>query len=70
MTLQEYMRANGFTDAQCADAIGTTQPTVSRYRRGTRKPREPYLSRIIEWSGGEVQPNDFYGLTAPAEAAP
>lgn len=65
--LGRYLSEHGITQAQFAEQIGCTQPAVARYVGG-RVPEAPILKRIVEATGGEVQPNDFFDL--PDESPP
>lgn len=61
MTLSEYLERHGLTYAAFADQIGVgSGAVVHRYANGVRMPRPKIMKRIVEESGGEVQPGDFY----------
>jgi transcriptional regulator with XRE-family HTH domain len=70
MKLATYLSAQGMTQAQFADAIGSSQSDVARYVNG-RIPRPEMMTKIISATGGEVEPNDFYdrGSIENTEAA-
>lgn len=61
MTLDEFLSSSETTEAAFARRIGVAQQAVNRYRRG-RIPERAIMRRIVEATGGAVQPNDFYGI--------
>jgi len=65
MTLIEYRRTNGLTQADVARGIATGVTAVSQYERG-RVPKVSVMSRIIAFTGGDVMPNDFHAVAANA----
>lgn len=66
MRLEDWMRENGWTDRQLADALGLKERlTVLYWRRGDSIPRPKTLAAIIEITGGRVQPSDFYAAYQP-----
>ncbi len=65
MTLDEYLTVNGITDAAFAMAIGRSQSSVNRLRRGETRPDWKTLKRISEATNGAVTPNDFMGVPDP-----
>lgn len=69
MTLDEYLRTNGISEAAFAAAIGVTQPTVHRYRRGLRVPEPEAMRRIRAATGDLVLPNDFHAADMPPPGA-
>ena len=44
--------------------MGYPQPTVARYVSGQRIPEKKAMLKIMELTGEEVMPDDFYGLVA------
>lgn len=60
MTLEKYMKANGYTDNKFADQIGVSRVAVTLYRNGQRIPRPAVMERIMDVTSGQVNPNDFY----------
>lgn len=69
MQLTSYLETNNLTDAQFAETIGVDRSSVSRMRRGLHIPNRDVMQRIVDATCGAVTPNDFFGITAPAEAA-
>ena len=71
MQLDDYRRQNGMTYAELASKLGAAEATVARRwclpsgQKGRAIPNEHFMRRIIEVSGSEVLPNDFYGCYCP-----
>jgi transcriptional regulator with XRE-family HTH domain len=66
MTLNEYLRLEGLSDAQFAMQLGRDRTTVSRWRRGLTRPEWADMQAIAKSTNGFVNPNDF--LTEPEAA--
>lgn len=65
--LSKFLDDHGLSDADFAAQIGVSRVAVSRYRSGARIPARDVMSRIVDATGGAVQPNDFYaGLNSGA----
>lgn len=60
MKFKKWMDENKKTTAEVAQAIGCSEMNVFRYCSGTTIPRPENMQKIIAYTGGEVQPNDFY----------
>ena len=60
MKLSDYLEQHEISISAFAETIGTTHASVSRYASGDRCPNREAMRRIIEATGGKVQPNDFY----------
>ena len=60
MQLTEWMEKNNKTQQEVADALGCCQADISRYCSGEQLPRPDRMQKIMEYTNGEVQPNDFY----------
>lgn len=43
-----------------AKILGCSVPAVHKYENGLRIPSPKFMKKIMEWSNGAVQPNDFY----------
>jgi len=50
-TIRAARKAEGISQAQLAESIGSTQPQVSAWERGTRSPKASDLQRIAEALG-------------------
>lgn len=51
MTLEEYMRSKGITDADLAAKVGVSQPTMWRIRNRKRQPKVEVARKIEEITG-------------------
>ena len=60
MTLEEYRKKENNTQTEVADALGVRQGIVSAWELGNRTPSSTNMAKIIAYTNGEVQPNDFY----------
>ncbi len=70
MDLQTYLHTIGKTPAEFAREIDAPPQTVDRYIKRQRIPREPYMSRIVAKTNGQVTPNSFYSLAASQHPPP
>lgn len=61
VNLRDWIRQRGKTHKAFGQTIRCVQQAVSKYCDG-RVPAPAVMRRIIEETGGEVQPNDFFGL--------
>ncbi len=66
MQLLEFIKDKQITQEQAAKELGVPQATVSYWVRGVKIPTPDNMKKIVEWSKGEVQPNDFYGISHEA----
>ena len=70
MTLTEYLAQQDLDAGRFAEKIGVSGEAVRRYALGRRTPRPAIMRRIVEATGGAVQPNDFLlDQEAESEAA-
>lgn len=60
MKLKTYIKKDKLTYKKVAQIIGCSPIDVYRYCAGISIPRADRMSKIIELTNGEVQPNDFY----------
>lgn len=60
MTLDRWIKLNGLSPGDVADAIGVTRMALWRYREQTRVPRPAIMRRIVDLTQGAVRPEDFY----------
>ncbi|MFQ5984666.1 MAG: helix-turn-helix domain-containing protein, partial [Alphaproteobacteria bacterium] len=68
MKLAEYLTNQGISASDFAEKVGVAEASMSRYLSGKRLPRARVMRRIVEATGGAVEPNDFFA--AGALAAP
>jgi transcriptional regulator with XRE-family HTH domain len=69
MTLDDWRQANALNYQQLADRLGVNHESASRYCKGRRIPAAAVMRRIVQATGGQVQPNDFYQLPQEARSA-
>lgn len=60
MKLAEFLETNQKTQAEAAEELETSSANVCRWANGDVLPSFDMMKKIISWSGGKVQPNDFY----------
>ena len=60
MQLNEWIEINNKSMKQFAEDLGVNYEDVRRYCTGEVIPRPDRMQKIMEATGGEVQPNDFY----------
>lgn len=61
MQFKKWVEKENKTQQEVADALGVSQCLVSLWLSGDRLPRPENMQKIVEYTGGQVQPNDFYG---------
>ena len=66
MKLEQYIEKQQKTLKQAAEELGLAYEDIRRYCKGSVIPRPENMKKITEWSKGEVQPNDFYGISHEA----
>lgn len=59
MTLEKWLKSKRKTAAQFAAETGLVPSTISRIKRGTRRPDWSSLDIIFVATAGSVAPNDF-----------
>lgn len=64
MTLDQYLNEGHGTPRQLAQAIGLTEVSISRIRRGEQSPSLDTMRKIADATGGKVMPNDFVQAAA------
>ncbi|MCR9256203.1 MAG: helix-turn-helix transcriptional regulator [Alphaproteobacteria bacterium] len=63
MKLADWIRAQNLTLSEVGRACGVdNHSNFRRYVTGKTIPRPETMARIVEVTGGAVQPNDFYDL--------
>jgi len=66
MTLSEYLASTNQTETDFAVAVGCSQGTVNKLKRGTIRPSLELAGRIARATEGRVTPNDFLNISAPS----
>lgn len=70
MTLRDYLIREKLNYAAFAERINAGHArTVERYAKGQRMPDGTMMLRIVEATGSEVTPNDFFGVEPVERAA-
>lgn len=62
MKLKDYLEHKNIKVADAAKALGVSSYCIGLWARGERMPRPAQMGDIFQWSGGAVEPNDFYDL--------
>lgn len=62
-SLGKYLSTHHITQQKAAEGLGLTQATVSRIVNGSYIPSKENMLKIYTYTNGEVQPNDFYGVS-------
>jgi transcriptional regulator with XRE-family HTH domain len=52
--LKAYLKQDGAKQAELAERVGCTQPTISRYKEGDRLPTREIAAKIDEHTAGQV----------------
>lgn len=60
MNLSEYRKKENKTQEQLASELGVAQSNIASWENGSRIPTKENMQKIIAYTNGEVQPNDFY----------
>lgn len=63
MTLSEYLRTHRISQRDFARRLGVTQTAIWRYASRERVPSARLMSLIVDATGGDVTPNDFFTHT-------
>ena len=63
MKLSEYRKKEKKTQKEMAALFEVSLIVYCSWEYGKRLPRAEYMQRIIAYTKGEVQPNDFYGVS-------
>lgn len=68
MRFGTYLSTKKISVARAARALEMEHETVRRYARGLRIPRGDAMTKIVDWTNGEVTANDFYKLERKGSA--
>ncbi len=60
MTLKEFLKNNHVSIEDFAREMGLSYAAVRQYANAGRVPTPKVMRKIINVTGGAVQPNDFY----------
>lgn len=59
---KQWLEKNNKTVAQVARDLGLTHCVVRTWAESERIPTKENMQRIVAYTNGEVQPNDFYHI--------
>lgn len=62
MTLQKYLEQTNKRVADLARDFNVVHCVARRWVNGEVMPSRQTIEKIYEWSGGQVEPNDFYNI--------
>lgn len=62
MKLQRYLQEKQIGVVEMSKQLGLPQSTCSMWLTEKRIPSKESMQKIYEWSGGQVEPNDFYNI--------
>ena len=60
--LRNWRRAEGLTQAGAAERFGCARRTWNQWEQGNWIPGPGHMIELVNLTGGQVQPNDFYAL--------
>lgn len=67
--LREYRLSKGLSQDDVAKAVGVQKAMISRIEQGKRVASMGLVSRLVEWSKGELKADDFMPRAHQSEAA-
>ncbi len=66
MKLSIWLKNKNFTRQSFATRLGVSKSMMTKWCNGGAMPRADAMVMIYRLTGGDVAPNDFYDLPAPA----
>lgn len=66
-TLREFLTDHRLGVVEMSRQLDQPRSTCSMWVIGKRIPSKENMQKIYEWSGGEVEPNDFYNVNKESE---
>jgi ribosome-binding protein aMBF1 (putative translation factor) len=64
MTLSDYLKQPGKSATDLANEVKVAVSTITRAARGEVVPSRKLMHDLFEATGGQVTPNDFFGIAA------
>lgn len=61
--LKKWLKENKKTVADMARDLGLRHCVVRTWVEGVHIPNSRSMPKVVEYTNGEVQPNDFYGVS-------
>jgi len=68
--LSDYLTAQKLPFADFGHRVGVTGESVRLWVHGKRVPRPDVMARIVDATGGAVQPGDFYPTSTVGDSTP
>lgn len=65
MKLKHYLQKIGKSSYRASKELGCNRQSVLNWANGLTIPGPVLMAKIVRWSNGEVQPNDFFDLDNP-----
>lgn len=69
MRLKDWMTSQNIGVPALAELVGATRQAVDGWARGRHIPRPDMMRRLVQATGGAVQPQDFYSDAPDSEVA-
>lgn len=63
MNLRDWRKQHGLTQQALADALGLTNSAITKYEKGSQRPRPELAKRIENFTRGEVTAASLLGLS-------
>lgn len=60
MKLLAFRKSKNMTQVELAKELGVNQSNITDWENGVKIPRVEFMQKIVAYTNGEVQPNDFY----------
>lgn len=60
LKLKDWIEKSGKSIKEVAEDLKCNYEDIRRYCAGEVIPRPDRMAKIVDYTGGEVQPNDFY----------
>ena len=60
MKLLAFRKSKNMTQVELAKELGVNQSNITDWENGVKIPRVEFMQKIVTYTNGEVQPNDFY----------
>lgn len=60
--LRSWRRSNQLSQAMAAEKLGVARRTWHQWERGAVVPGPEHMVRLVQVTGGAIEPNDFYPL--------
>jgi len=68
LKLRDWRKKHGLTQQQVAESLGVTNSAITKYEKGSQRPRPELAERIESLTCGEVTAASLLGLARPRTA--